>query len=125
MDLSEFVKSSLVQIIRGVSDAIAETQNDPSRAVINPSLERSTHSNPKEVIFDVAVTVQEENGMKGAGGIKVFGAEIGIDGGKKLSNTAVSRLTFSIPVAWPSVAQKQFPNNDKSIIVKGFDPLSS
>jgi len=108
MDLSDFVKSSLVQIIHGVSAAIKETQSDPSRAVINPALSHSTHSDPKEVIFDVAVTVHEEAGTKGSGGIKVFGAQIGVGGDKNLSNTAVSRISFSVPVAWPSVAKKQY-----------------
>lgn len=118
MDLAEFVKSSIVQIIQGVSHAIEETRGNSARAVINPTLQHASHGDINAISFDVAVTVQEEAGIKGSGGIKVFGAQIGVGADKTLSNTAVSRLSFSVPVALPSIAKERYPTNRGNLTAK-------
>ena len=71
MDLKEFTKETLIQIVQGV----------------------------EEVNFDVAVTASETDGTKGGGGIKV--AQIlhgGIETSKSTENQSISRVRFSLPL---------------------------
>lgn len=108
MNLQDFVKSSIVEIIRGIDAAISETSHEGSRAVINPAPSESQHADPNEITFDVAVTVQEDATKGGGASINIFSTKIGVGGDKATSNTAVSRLSFTVPVAWPSVAVGQY-----------------
>ena len=52
----------------------------------------------QNVNFDVAVTAATETGGGGKAGLKVFSAEVGIDGTHTRQNEEVSRVQFSIPL---------------------------
>ena len=110
MNLSEFVEASLVEIIKGVEQAIKKTRRENHTAVVSPSNEHANYSDIREINFDIAVTVQEENTTKGSSGIKIFSANLGMSGEIGSTNTQISRMTFSIPIAWPSVKINQYPS---------------
>lgn len=81
MEIKDFVKTSILQIIEGLEEATKELNTRQTRAVINPSLSHANHSNAKDVEFDIAVTATEsKEGQAGAGiaivGVKVGGKEI-------------------------------------------------
>jgi len=97
MNLQEFVTESLKQIMAGVADA---QKDSTSTGRINPP------SGPfvpvKEIEFDVAVTVSQEQGAKGGIGIFVGAVGIGAQGKAQSANTSVSRIKFSVPVQLPN-----------------------
>lgn len=86
MDLSEFIETSLRQILEGVRAAAAE-----DRAIAPGWIEGEPIYSERMVTFEVAVEIDSNV----AGGLKVlsFG---GVDGSVK--RTAINKLTFSVPV---------------------------
>jgi len=106
MDLKEFTKETLIQIVQGVEEAnfvLAEKHaHVTSHAIKNSSggiLIDHNYINAVEVNFDVAVTASETDGTKGGGGIKV--AQIlhgGIETSKSTENQSISRVRFSLPL---------------------------
>jgi hypothetical protein len=119
VELKDFIKKTLCEIVEGVQEA--QIANAESGAVINPPLSASTGSNKdvlkasrqfldssdnsliEQVRFDVAVTAEEQTKMEGGfnAGIQVLGigGKAGIDT-NSLSST-VSRIQFSIAVKYP------------------------
>lgn len=120
MDLKDFVKETIVQIIQGIEEANKELVG--SDAFINPqyvwisdnpqvygetSKRSSEHDNPdsrfiQKIEFDVAVVA--ETGKKGSAGAKISIASIGFgsDGKTESTKRSESRISFSIPVVFPS-----------------------
>jgi len=112
MELGEYIATTLTQIISGVSTAMDTLENaevgDRKRAFINPASEDSIYAPAQDISFEIAVTL-EENGKKGGGAkLSVLGASIGIDGKTEVSNRAINKINFSIPVSLPSVPTRKF-----------------
>jgi hypothetical protein len=118
MDLEQFVSISLTQIIRGITTAQAEAEG--TNAWINPvgtvlpehgrSIPTTTGSyspgvQVHDVEFDVAVTVAGSKTGEAKAGLRVWAIEIGGKGKTAIENSAVSRIKFAVPVAWPWAAQ--------------------
>lgn len=113
MELKEFI----INTVRDITDAVCELQNQlHNGAVISPSypnsISNTTIIDPQnsksnmlisKVNFDVAITVGSNDSTKGGGkiGIQVFSA--GLENGNEKHEENVSRITFSIPIAFPSV----------------------
>jgi hypothetical protein len=112
MYLKEFVAQALAEIIQGVVDAQAALGSNGK--YINPEL--STQQGPLEkqgklvsiqgqlvqsVEFDVAVTVTEAKGTKGAIGVVVGTIGLGSQRQSSEESSAVSRLKFSVPITLP------------------------
>ena len=110
MDIEEFIKTSLCQIISGVEKAQASVGKD----LVNPSIMYGGDSAPKGkyyatvsrnlvhfVDFDIAVSADTTKEGKGGASVKlaVFSADAG--GGTSNSNSVVSRLKFQIPITLP------------------------
>jgi hypothetical protein len=117
MELQEFIKESLVQIATGITDANKELTLiggcvNPSG--LRPSVEgvNAYGSMNKEnryksavvevVRFDVAVVAGTESGAEG--GLRVGCANLGVGGELNQTNseTSESRLTFKIPMVYPT-----------------------
>src|SRR5438093_6052054 len=111
MKLNEFVTESLKQVFLGISDAkkyaleygfqvnpwITSGKSDLTGTLVD----RETKTPLQLVEFDVAVTVTETE--QSGGGLGIFIAPIAL-GGKHQSdatNTVVSRIKFSVPLAFP------------------------
>lgn len=108
MELSEFVKVTLQQIVEGVSsaqDAIAA-----KGASINPTemefykdgqWSNYSHAMPQQVEFDVGLTSTDKKGN--TEGIGVFLGSINL--GKKndvgVESVAVTRVRFAVPLVLP------------------------
>lgn len=112
MELKEFVKESLVQIIEGVKAAQDATTGTTAR--INPTgmafgdmkgqrpYDSSTNISLGNIEFDIAVTVSEGESAKG--GIAVLAGLIGgkAQAGFENVSSYASRIKFQVPVLFPS-----------------------
>lgn len=113
MELKEFIKTAIADITEAVSELQSELNNG---AIVNPTLPNPialktlTVDNEirpiEQLAFDVAVTATEASGIDGSAkaGISIFGAKIGTESSAKTEN--VSRLTFSVPIVFPTTHVK-------------------
>ena len=106
MELKEFIKETLVDIVQGVRDAKTSVQEDIGRpSEICPKLGAGGRSGAGSrnltdtmVEFDIALTSTEAGGKKG--GIGVFLASVSV-GGQVTSKTqtgSLSRIKFDVLV---------------------------
>ena len=108
MELQQFVSESLKQIISAVVEAqdFAKGKGASINPTVNALQDRSWDSRTKtlvqEVEFDVAVTAAEGTETKGGIGVMTAFLAIGSHGKADRSNIAVTRLRFTVPVAFPS-----------------------
>lgn len=90
MELKEFVKKVLVDVVEAVEEARSTSSRD---------MHLFGNSNARTIEFDVAVTVEKSSEASGKAGIKVL--EL-IEGGGNLSkksiDTTVSRIQFGVYV---------------------------
>ena len=113
VDLREFVKQTLSDILGGVSDV----QNDPVIGrnvapwgignVKPPGNAVQTIRGPLiSVAFDVAVTAESIDAAKGGAGFKVAVLGVGASAGGEASlaskNVAVTRIRFEVPIVFPA-----------------------
>jgi hypothetical protein len=99
VELREFVKKTLLDIVQGVADA----QADPSiGAYVVPAGSTRKYVS---VEFDVAVTAESAESAKGGSGVKVsvlaIGGTIGGEESALSKNIAATHVKFSVPVSLP------------------------
>lgn len=106
MDLTDFVRDVLYEIIDGVNEAAQKVRrahtSDHLRGVVNP------HSNAetKDVEFDVALTVTTKGDAKLGVQVPFVGAG---EGSAERVEQQTSRVRFSVPIAFASQpAGKEF-----------------
>ena len=108
MDLKEFVKVTLEQIIEGT--ALAQESIKKHGGIVNPSgmdyykdgkQNLYGHAMPQEVLFDVGLTSSNQSGS--SEGIGVFFGSISL--GKKndsaAEQVAVTKVRFTVPLVLP------------------------
>lgn len=112
MDLKEFIKQSLVQIVTGTAEAQEEV--DKHGAAVNPcgllrgggvpsGHAKTTEGNfTQNIEFDVAVTSNEGTGSKGGIGVVVGAIALGTQANSSQSTQAISRIRFTIPMLLPA-----------------------
>ena len=122
MELRHFIKSSLVEISRGILDASEELSDtdaivSPENFKVNSDSSQAfgrTHNEKNaldpitgsrvvhKVDFDIAVVVDETD--KSNAGVKISVMSIGMSGGGETSTTSgsTSKIQFSVPVVMPS-----------------------
>ena len=109
MELKDFVKATLEQIVEGAAEA--QKSISDRGAIINPSSVQFQkdgtwntydHAMPQEVVFDVALTSTDKKGS--SEGIGVFLGSISL--GKKneagMEQLATTRVRFTIPLVLPA-----------------------
>lgn len=111
VSLQDFVSETLKQVIGGV--VVAQDYAKDKGAYVNPYLmpsgdgkiSRLRHSEtgtfPGSVDFDVAVTTVKGTETQGGIGIFVGPVALGSKGQSESSSSSVSRIKFSVPVAFP------------------------
>ncbi len=107
MELQEFIRSVLVQVVRGVEQAQSALKD--SKATINPlginaqiALEQNKETPSfTSVEFEVAVEVKTLGEQSGGVGIQVAVFKMGADGKKTETKSHISRLRFAVPVHLP------------------------
>lgn len=115
MQLAEFVRATLSEIIQGASQA-NESLSD-SGALVFPSyyeddkgrkIYNDDHYVPTiaSVSFDVAVTVSEEHGTSGGIGVAIASLGVGAKKSEGAASSSVSRVSFDIPVLFPRSKMK-------------------
>jgi len=112
MKLEEFVSETISQIISGIQKTHDHAKENG--ATVNPRLEHKkrtlstgkvtvTQKSPiHDIDFDVAVTTTEGKGTKGGIGVFVGPLGMGSQGQSESANSSVSRIKFSVPVAFPT-----------------------
>ncbi len=116
IELREFVKESICQIIQGVADA--QVACSKAQARINPpglnyskSKSDTLFWDPKSglvaerVEFDVAVTATDEKGTKGGIGIFVGPVSLGSQGQSGKETSSSSRIKFGTFVVLPAAEE--------------------
>jgi len=122
LELREFIKSSLVEISRGVLDASTELKD--TNAIVSPENFKVNSENSQafgrtqtgtngldpingtrvvhKVDFDIAVLVDETD--KANAGIKISVMSMGLSGGGESTSKSgsTSRIKFSVPIVMPS-----------------------
>lgn len=110
MQLDEFVKTTLAQIVTGIREAQKEVAMHGG--AVNPGVDRVPTSQLvreidgqftllRDVEFDVALTVTESD--RSGAGLRVGIAWVGgnVEGGSNRQHSEVSRIKFVVPVAFP------------------------
>jgi len=113
MDLKEFTRETLIQIVDGIVEAdpvlsnhnaFVPVSNFRSNGTFAMSYsENGAEHNVINVDFDVAVSVQETSDRNNGAQISLLQiASLGYSNDKSLANQTVSRVKFSIPLALPA-----------------------
>jgi len=103
MELHEFVRETLIQIING----IAEAQNSESIRFNNAAIvphgvsSSDVKSANREIVFDVVVTTQTESSSKAGIGIFVGAFGVGTQGKLNANDSLENRVQFTVPVLFP------------------------
>ena len=112
MDLKDFVTSTITQIVEGIIEAQKELT--PKKAYVNPPGNEFygapikkpylgvNNSFSNDIEFDVAITILEGKQTKGGIGVFAGAVALGTQGKSDTTNTSISRIKFTIPVAFPS-----------------------
>lgn len=100
MDLKEFTKQTLVQIVEGTKEANDVIKQNNAHIHIEDEDYLTGTSYPlTNVDFDVAITATETEGANGGGGIKVMGVfNAGGEIESKTENQTISRVKYTIPL---------------------------
>jgi hypothetical protein len=135
MELQEFIKESLIQIVEGVSEAQEEVRS--KGAVINPTnLQFDSKQIPgtgntekdknisRLIDFDIAVTTTEGSKTKGGIGIHVGMIGLGSTGQSEAQNSSMSRLKFSVPILFPGVPMEKVGIQTPAFANHEYDPWS-
>jgi hypothetical protein len=110
MELEEFVKNSIVQIMKGIQSAQEDWNFKCSGyGVISPAWDGPDDfiHRIQEVKFDVAVTAATKLEGGGGGGIKVVAFDISGKISHTAENNTVSRISFSVPILPPTTVIKK------------------
>jgi hypothetical protein len=111
MELKEFVRSVLVDLLSGIQEAqktdgvggfivpagIGGHDYPEGRGVTTKALITST-----VVQFDVAVTAEDSERTSGQGGLRVAVLQAGVEGESTSKDVRISRVQFSVPVLLPA-----------------------
>ena len=129
MELKDFVKETLSQIVAGVEAAQTEVRD--CGGLVNPAY-RPRKKEPSAshfgeldhgqniflIDFDVAVTVLEESGTEAKVKLNVVSLlGLGAGGESSNSNSATNKISFKVPLALPvdSVSTEKLKERDKII----------
>ena len=114
MELREFVKETLVQIISGVADAQSSAEVESTRSAVAPSGQGTSDRDTlnQDVTFDVALTTTDKSLTKGGVGVFVGAIGLGSQGQSDSSRLSLSRVQFTVPIYLPSQNLNRSPVRD-------------
>ncbi|WP_289032075.1 hypothetical protein [uncultured Paraglaciecola sp.] len=108
MELKEFVKITLEQIVEGV--ASAKETIDAHGGTINPtgvvfkkdgSYNSYDHAMPQDVVFDVGLTSTDKSGSLEGIGVFLGSVNLGKKNETGTENMAVTKVSFTVPLVLP------------------------
>jgi len=115
MELNEFVKTVLSQIVSGIRKAqeikgvgafIVPSGIGSHDYAAHPRVSIKARISSTIVDFDIAVTAEEGKSASGGGGLKVAGIGAKIEGGSSSKDVRVSRIQFAVPILLPESQKK-------------------
>jgi hypothetical protein len=126
MDLKDFVRESLLEIVAAVQEAQSQTPSGDGGARVAPRLtyqqgiaallvdNEDGGGQAFVVEFDLSVVVTEATEMKAGGGAKVgivpvFSAKADASGTANEKRAATQRIRFSVPVRYPQTEKAAPP----------------
>jgi hypothetical protein len=122
MELKNFVKETLEQIVEGVS--MAEEAINKKGGSINPSGIRfkkdgvwteHSHAIPQNVIFNVGLTSTDKTGSSEGIGVFLGSISLGKKNDSGNEEVAVTKVQFAVPLALPpgaNLKSKPLTSND-------------
>jgi len=109
MELKEFIKTALTEIVEGVSEA-SEIAGQHGAAIGSTELfgyikeaKVVTDKNNipvSQVDFDIALTEAKKSNTKGGIGVHLGAIKLGSDGSSHNENGSHSRIKFSVPIVF-------------------------
>lgn len=109
MELKDFIKETITQIVNGVVEAQAEINQhgaeiNPKRVQFKEAGQYNYHNSgkPQYVEFDVGLTSIQKSGSSEGIGVFLGSISLGKKNDEGAEHTAVSRIKFSLPVVLPS-----------------------
>ncbi len=117
MDIKDFIKESLNQIVEGISEANKALKEQgayiPTRMVVGDGVwvtldkETNTTRNFMKVDFDLAITITQSDNIKATGGLSIASIfNAGAESEDSNRNEEVSRIKYTIPLALPELDKK-------------------
>jgi hypothetical protein len=109
MQLREFIKTVMTEIVEGVRDAqdqnggafIVPAGDGGHKYADHPRFAASARMKSTIVDFDVAITAEDAAKIEGGAGIKVLSIQFGAKGENSTKDTTVSRIQFAVPLLLP------------------------
>ncbi len=101
MELKAFVKAALNDVMDAVQETIEERKVAGKHGHINPKTHDPDEMEVDTIKFDIAISASSETQGKGGGGLEVAGFKVGADGSHKRESSSVSRIEFTLGMAWP------------------------
>jgi len=111
MELKDFVRETIQNIVAGVSEAQSATKE--YGAVVNPSglnyqkdgqHNVSTHALPQEILFNVGLTSTSKDGSSESIGVFLGGVTLGKKNDSRTEDVAVTSVHFTVPIVLPAGA---------------------
>jgi len=108
MELKDFVKATLEQIVEGVVNA--QDSIKPHGASINPTSLRYTkdgqnnnfdHAMPQDVVFDVGLTSTDKSGSSEGIGVFLGSINLGKKNNTGSESVAITKVKFTVPLVLP------------------------
>ncbi|EGQ9599485.1 MULTISPECIES: trypco2 family protein [Vibrio] len=118
MKLSEFISSTLSEIVNGIEDANQQLidkgvkvnppniylEDNPNKSIYGVWNKNSLPMHPvvEVVEFDVTLTAEETSNSGGKAGVSIGVAKVSADGASSDRSSHVSRVKFKVPVIYPT-----------------------
>lgn len=109
MELKDFIRETITQIVDGVVEAQASigchgAEINPRRVQFKEAGQYNYHNSgkPQMVEFDVGLTSIQKKGSAEGVGVFLGSISLGKKNDEGTEHTAVSRIRFSLPVVLPS-----------------------
>lgn len=106
MELKVFVTETIKEIIEGVIEAQKLIVPQVNHA--NEGFVQIGNGSFSQIEFDISVTSSEAEGNENKAGIFIKVLDIGHKNTATSNNTSVNKIKFSVPVTFPTQANKKF-----------------
>lgn len=106
MELKVFVTETIKEIIEGV--VAAQKQIIPQLNHSSDGFVQIGSGNLSNIDFDISVTSSETDGSENKAGVFIKVLDIGHKNISTNNNTSTNRIKFSVPVSFPTQANKKF-----------------
>ena len=101
MELKDFIKTTLLELAKGISEAGSEL-NGQKIAVTNTALRTKGHGDQGLIDFDLAVEVKDSHKSSGGGDLKIAIVKANIGKDNETSASTTSRIKFTLEADFDS-----------------------